>query len=70
MDIAILWQKDASQSKIEEKRLKIKFYYQDTINLPIKTFSKGWKQHQFDFGPTFTHFYPLKYVNYIGWKVR
>ena len=26
-------------------------------HLPIETFSKAWKWHQFDFGLTFTHFY-------------
>ena len=26
-------------------------------HLPIKTFSKAWKWHQFDFGLPFTHFY-------------
>merc|ERR1739836_115541 len=34
--------------------------FMDIINLPIKTFSKAWKWHQLDFGPTFTHFYLLK----------
>ena len=66
MEIAIFWQKAASWRKINVKipPLKIQFYYQDLINLPIKTFSKTWKWQLFDFGPTFTHFYLLKNVNF------
>ena len=66
MEIAIFWQKAASWRKIKRKEtpLKIQFYYQDIINLPIKTFSKAWKWQPFDFGPTFTHFYLLKNVNF------
>ena len=33
----------------KETPLKIKFYFHDTIILPIKTFSKAWKWHWFDF---------------------
>ena len=58
------------QNSRKETPLKIKLYFKDFSNLPINTFSKAWKWHRFDFGPTFTHFYPLKYVNYIGWKVK
>ena len=52
------------QNSRKETPLKIKFYHQDIINLPIKTFSKAWKWHLFDFGPTFTHIYLLKNVNF------
>merc|ERR1712155_451565 len=62
MENAIFWQKAQNQRK--ETPLKIQFYYQDNINLPIKTFSKAWKWQPFDFGPTFTHFYLLKNVNF------
>ena len=29
-----------------------------------KTFPKAWKWQLFDFGPIYTHFYLLKYVNF------
>ena len=65
MKIAIFCQKAASWHKIrKETSLKIQFYYQNIINLPINTFSKAWKWQLFDFGPTFTHFYILKNVNF------
>ena len=53
-----------AENSRKETPLKIQFYYQDIINLPIKTFSKAWKWQPFDFGPTFTHFYLLKNVNF------
>ena len=37
------------QNSRKETPLKIKFYYQDIINLPVKTFSKAWKWHRFYF---------------------
>ena len=36
------------QHSRKETPLKIRFYYQNPINLPIKTFSKAWKWHPFD----------------------
>ena len=29
--------------------LKVQFYYQDNINLPLNTFSGAWQWHRFDF---------------------
>ena len=54
----------AEQNSRKETPLKIKFYYQGIINLPIKTFSKAWKWYLFGFGPTFTHIYLLKNVTF------
>ena len=52
-------------AKLKKKTpLKIKFYHQDSINLPVKTFIKAWNWDCFDFGPTFAHLYLLKYVNF------
>ena len=62
MEIAIFWLK--AQNYRKGTPLKIQFYYQDIINLPTKTFPKAWKWQLFDFGPIFTHFYLLKYVNF------
>ena len=39
------------QSVDIETPLKIKFYLQDIINQPNKTFSKAWKWLRFDYGP-------------------
>ena len=63
------------KSRTKVKRLPFpsfkKGLNQDIINLPIKTFSKAWKWQLFDFGPTFTHFYLLKNVNFkIQFVVR
>ena len=41
----------------KETPLKIPFYCQNVMYLPIKTFSKAWQWHWFDFGINFTHFY-------------
>ena len=61
MEFAIFWHKAASWRKIKENRPHLKFII---ISLPIKTFPKAWKWQLFDFGPIFTHFYLLKYVNF------
>ena len=46
--------------KLHKKTLTVK-----TINIFFPfTFSKAWKWQTFDFGPTFTHFYLLKNVNF------
>ena len=62
MEIAIFWQKAASWSKIKEKRPHLKLNF--TTKTSIKTFFKAWKWHWFDFGPSFSHFYLLKNVNF------
>ena len=65
MEIAIFWQRLHHGAKLKKKTpLKIQFYYQDFVNLPIKTFSKAWKWQPLDFGPTLSHFYLLKNVNF------
>ena len=45
------------QNLRKEIPLRIQFYCQNIMILPIETFSKAWKWHWFDFGINFTHFY-------------
>ena len=52
------------QNSRKETPLKIKFYFQDLLNLPIETLSKAWKWYRFDFGTAFTQINLLKNVNF------
>ena len=45
------------QNLRKETPLRIQFYCQNIMTLPIETFSKAWQWHRFDFGINFTHFY-------------
>ena len=66
MEFEIFWHKAASWRKIKENRPHLKFNFTTRISSIYlsRAYSKAWKWHQFDFGPTFTHFYLLKNVNF------
>ena len=46
------WEKNTKSYKKFKKGdtpLKVQFYYQDNLNLPLNTFSRAWQWHRFDF---------------------
>ena len=45
------------QNLRKEIPLRIQFYCQNIMTLPIETISKAWQWYRFDFGINFTHFY-------------
>ena len=45
------------QNLRKEIPLRIQFYCQNIMTLPIETISKAWQWYSFDFGINFTHFY-------------
>ena len=45
------------QNLRKETPLRIQFYCQNIMTLPIETISKAWQWYSFDFGINFTHFY-------------